>query len=145
MPLITRLFLKTGLVYFMSSLIVGILLQFPSIGIPNLVPLFWHMLMLGWVTQIIFGVSLWMFPGRIKEENFRNQRWAWLAYGFLNTGLILRVISEPLIITSNAAAWKVGLTVSAITQFIAVICYVIEIWPRVLSPKQRRLKKKAKS
>ncbi len=145
MPLITRLFLKTGLVYFLGSLIIGILLQFPSIGIPNLVPLFWHMLMLGWITQIIFGISVWMFPGRKKVESFINQRWSWLTYGFLNTGLILRIVSEPLIVTSGSAVWKMLIIISAVTQFLAVVFYVVEIWPRVLSPKQRRLQKKAKS
>jgi heme/copper-type cytochrome/quinol oxidase subunit 1 len=144
MPLITRLFLKTGLVYFLGSLIMGILLQFPSLGIPNLVPLFWHMLMLGWITQIIFGISVWMFPGRLKEESFKNQRWSWLAYALLNTGLILRIISEPVIVTSGSSIWEILITVSAVTQFLAVVCYVIEIWPRVLSPKKRRLQKKAK-
>ena len=143
MPLITRLFLKTGLIYFMGALLVGIILQVESLGIPNLIPMFWHMLMVGWITQIIIGVSLWMFPGRSKEESFQHQKWGWLTYIFLNTGLISRFISEPMIIQSQAYFWKVLLTISAVLQFVAVICYVIEIWPRVLSPKQRRKKKKS--
>lgn len=143
MPLITRLFLKTGLINFMGALLVGIALQVESLGFPNLVPMFWHMLMVGWITQIIMGVSLWMFPGRIKEESFSNQKWAWITYMSLNIGLILRFISEPMIITSDDNAWKVILTISAILQFVAVVCYVIEIWPRVLSKKQRRKKKRS--
>jgi hypothetical protein len=145
MPLITRLFLKTGLIYFMGALLVGVALQVESLGIPNLVPMFWHMLMVGWITQIIFGVSLWMFPGRIKEESFRNQKWGWLTYIFLNTGLVLRFISEPMVIQSEQNVWKVMLITSAILQFKAVTCYVIEIWPRVLSKKQRRKKRKKSS
>tara|TARA_R100001015_G_C4615280_1_gene171250 strand:+ start:1202 stop:1645 length:444 start_codon:yes stop_codon:yes gene_type:complete len=143
MPLITRIFLKTGLLYFIGALLVGVALQVDFLGIPNLVPLFWHMLMLGWITQIIFGVSLWMFPGRIKEESFQNQKWSWLTYILLNSGLILRLISESMILQSEAYFWKVLLTISAVLQFVAVICYVIEIWPRVLSIKQRRKKKRA--
>ncbi|MBO6586057.1 MAG: hypothetical protein JJ953_08145 [Gracilimonas sp.] len=143
MPLITRLFLKTGLVYFLGALLVGILLQVDALGIPNLVPMFWHMLMVGWITQIIMGVSLWMFPGRIKEESFQNQKWAWLAYGFLNLGLILRFASEPMIVLSEGYHWKILLVISAILQFVAVLCYVIEIWPRVLSKAQRRKKNKS--
>lgn len=143
MPLITRLFLKTGLVYFLGALLVGILLQVDGLGVPNLVPMFWHMLMVGWITQIIMGVSLWMFPGRIKEESFQNQKWAWLTYGFLNLGLIQRFVSEPMIILSEGDRWKVLLVISAILQFVAVLCYVIEIWPRVLSKAQRRKKKKS--
>lgn len=143
MPLITRLFLKSGLVFFMGSLVLGIMLQTERLGFPALVPLFWHTLMVGWITQIIMGVSLWMFPGRNKVESFSNQKWAWLAYLFLETGLILRIISEPVILISHASMWKVLLIISALLQFFAVLSYVLEIWPRVIS-KENLVRKKVK-
>ncbi|MGN8226798.1 hypothetical protein ABFW99_014225 [Gracilimonas sp. BCB1] len=143
MPLITRLFLKTGLIYFLGALLVGVLLQVDEVSIPNLTPMFWHMLMVGWITQIIMGISLWMFPGRIKKESFLNQKWAWFTYVFLNLGLVLRFVCEPMILLSQGYHWKVWLLVSAALQFVAVVCYVIEIWPRVLSKKQRRKRKKS--
>jgi len=144
MPLITRLFLKSGLIFFICSLIIALLLQIDSVSIPSLFPLFWHTLMLGWITQIIMGVSMWMFPGRIKEESFGNQKWAWLAFIFLNIGLWLRVFAEPLIYLSELRIWKVLLVISAVVQLIAVLCYVIEIWSRVKG-KKKRIKKKAGS
>jgi magnesium-transporting ATPase (P-type) len=103
--------------------------------------MFWHMLMVGWITQIIMGVSLWMFPGRIKEESFKNQKWAWLTYVFLNGGLIVRFLSEPMIVLLEGYHWKILLIISAILQLVAVLCYITEIWPRVLSKAQRRKKK----
>ncbi|HYW35954.1 MAG TPA: hypothetical protein VE868_11140 [Balneolaceae bacterium] len=48
------------------------------IHFPAMQPLFWHLLMLGWISQIIFGVSMWMFPGRTREEGFVAQKWAWI-------------------------------------------------------------------
>lgn len=141
MPLITRTFLKTGLIYFILALATGILLQIDSLTIPAYMPMFWHMLTVGWITQIIIAISLWMFPGRQKEESFRAQKWPWLTYGFLNVGLLLRFISEPMLSYSDASYWKVLLTLSAILQFLAVLSYVIEIWPRVFSRKQRKRKK----
>ncbi len=142
-PLITRIFLRSGLLFFMGSLVLGIALQVEALGFPGLVPLFWHTLMVGWITQIIMGVSLWMFPGRNKVESFSNQKWAWLAYIFLESGLILRIISEPLVLVSVSSAWKVILIVSAFFQFFAVMSYVIEIWPRVIS-KDKLVRKKFK-
>ncbi len=145
MPLIARVFLKSGLVFFLGALLLGIALQVEALAFPALVPLFWHMLMLGWITQIIMGVSLWMFPRRNKVESFKNQCWAWLAYMFLNSGLILRIISEPLILTSTQEIWKVFAVLSAILQFFAVVFYVLEIWPRVISKeklKQVRMKER---
>lgn len=142
MPLITRLFLKAGLVFLFFSLVTGILLQLEYISISIFHVLFWHMLMLGWITQVIIGVSLWMFPGRIKEESFSNQKWSWIAFGFLNSGLLLRIIAEPFIQSSTHMIWKILLISSAILQLIAIGAYLIEIWPRVKGKKKRSKKQK---
>lgn len=143
MPLITRLFIKTGLIFFLIALLIGVGAQADILNFAGITPLFWHALMVGWITQIIMGVSMWMFPGRIKKESFQNQKWGWLTYMFLNTGLALRMIAEPFVNTSQAVLWKILLVVSAVFQFIAVMSYVIEIWPRVMSKSQRRKKRKA--
>jgi len=143
MPLITRIFIKTGMIYFVIALLLGIAQQTNAFMFPNITPLFWHALMLGWITQIIMGVSVWMFPGREKEESFQLQKWSWLAYGFLNVGLILRLLAEPFVNTSELLIWKYLLVISAITQFMGILCYVIELWPRVISKKQRRKQRKA--
>lgn len=143
MPLITRLFIRSGLIFFLIALLIGVGSQADVLNFDGITPLFWHALMVGWITQIIMGVSMWMFPGRTKEESFQNQKWGWLTYGFLNVGLGLRMIAEPFVNTSGAELWKVLLVTSAVFQFIAVGSYVIEIWPRVLSKSQRRKKRKS--
>lgn len=142
MPLITRLFIKSGLIFFLIALVTGVALQAELLNFDGITPLFWHALMVGWITQIIMGVSMWMFPGRIKEESFKNQRWGWLTYGFLNAGLALRFLAEPFVNTPEAVIWEILLVVSAVFQLIAVMTYVIEIWPRVMSKDQRRKKRK---
>lgn len=141
MPLITRLFLKSGLIFFLVSLLIGITSHVSAMYFPAIIPLFWHTLTLGWITQIIMGVSMWMFPGRVKEESFQNQRFGWIAFGGLNLGLLLRVTAEPLLYLSPEGIWDAVLIISAILQFIGVISYVLEIWPRVISQKKRREKK----
>lgn len=143
MPLITRLFIKSGLIFFLIALLIGVSSQAEILNFDGITPLFWHALMVGWITQIIMGVSMWMFPGRVKEESFQNQKWGWLTFGFLNVGLGLRLIAEPFINTSDAELWNILLVISALFQFIAVAAYVIEIWPRVMSKRQRRKKRKA--
>ncbi len=143
MPLITRLFIKSGLIFFLIALLIGVSSQAKVLNFDGITPLFWHALMVGWITQIIMGVSMWMFPGRVKEESFQNQKWGWLTFGFLNVGLGLRLIAEPFVNTSDAELWNILLVISALFQFIAVAAYVIEIWPRVMSKRQRRKKRKA--
>jgi len=144
MPLISRTFIKAGLFFFLGSFITGVLMELESVSMPFLYPLFWHMLMVGWITQIIFGVSLWMFPGRNKQESFLAQKWGWLTFIFLNTGLIFRIISEPFLTTGSARTiWKTMVVLSAVLQGLAAVTYVIEMWNRVLSKEEiRELRKK---
>ncbi|NGP77512.1 hypothetical protein G3570_12765 [Balneolaceae bacterium YR4-1] len=142
MPLISRTFIKAGMIFFALSMIASLALEMGSQVIPGLMPLFWHMLMVGWITQIIFGVSIWMFPGRNREEGFKAQLWGWLTFFCLNTGLVLRIISEPMSIGNAAAVWSVILVLSALLQVLAVGFYIIEMWPRIMSKKQQRKKRK---
>ncbi len=142
MPGISRIFIKAGMIYFVLSLVAGLLLEIESVSIPALMPLFWHMLMLGWITQIIIGVSVWMFPGRNRGEGFSNQKWNWLTFIFLNIGLFLRLIAEPAVGYYETQIWPVLLAGSAILQVMAGITYVIEMWPRILSKKQQQKQRK---
>lgn len=136
MPLISRIFIKAGMVFFVLSLIAALVMEIDIAALPGIMPLFWHMLMVGWITQIIFGVSIWMFPGRNREEGFKAQKWGWLIFLFLNAGLALRIISEPLVSISPSEIWKVLLVVSAFLQLAAGLTYLIEMWPRIMSKKK---------
>ncbi len=144
MPLITRLFIKSGLLYFLIALAIGVLTRISAVELSGMSPMFWHALMVGWITQIIMGVSDWMFPGRIKEESFQNQKWEWIAFIGLNTGLPLRFLAEPLVSAFEPSVWSYLLISSSILQFVGILSYVIGIWPRVQS-KEQRLKKRAKA
>jgi hypothetical protein len=119
-------------------------MEIDSLSVSSMTPLFWHLLMVGWITQIIFGVSMWMFPGRNREEGFLAQKWAWLTYLFLNLGLVLRVIAEPVVSYSTTSIWNILIVLSAAIQIAAAVMYCIEVWPRVQSKEQRRKKRNEK-
>ncbi|MCS6825747.1 MAG: hypothetical protein NZ553_03950, partial [Caldilinea sp.] len=66
MPPITRLFVKTSLVYLIASFGVGLFLALrPLVALPapvnGLTPVYFHLFMVGWVMQLIVGVAYWMF------------------------------------------------------------------------------------
>lgn len=144
MPRISRFFIKTGLIYFLVAIIFRLLLDvFQILPAFILRPLFWHALMLGWITQIIMGVSMWMFPGRTKEEGFEAQKLAWLTYICLNSGLVLRFISSPLVSFYHQTFWEIILAASAVLLLGAIIFFVMELWPRVMSKQQQRERRKA--
>ncbi len=144
MPLISRTFIKAGMVYFGLSLIMGLLFEIDAVAVPGIMPLFWHALMLGWITQIIMGVSIWMFPGRNREEGFKPQKWGWLTFIFLNTGLPIRFVAEPLSMMSSSEWWNILLVIAAVLHVLAGVTYLIEMWPRILSKKKQRERRKRK-
>lgn len=132
MPPITRWFIKAALIYLVLALCVGILLVLPiKAPISSLFPAYLHMLTFGWLTQLIFGVALWMFP---KYSSAKPRGYEWLGWGtfiLLNTGLILRIIFEPLnsISPTHISSWM--LVTSAILQWLAGVAFFLNTWVRV--------------
>ncbi len=136
MPPLTRWMLKTGLVYLVVGLMAGTLYftnaQW-SLWRPLLYlnPVYIHLLVVGWITQLIFGVIYWMFP-IISRSNMRgNPHIAWAAYILLNVGLIMRAIAEPWRIASPNTVNGWGLVVSSLLQVIAAVGFVYISWGRV--------------
>lgn len=136
MPRLTRVFIKTGLVYFMVALAMGLLMfAQPLFDLPPVVgtlrPVQLHLLMVGWVTQLILGVVYWMFPKESRERPRGSETLAWAVLWLLNAGLILRAVFEPLIVVRPDlnAGWM--LTLSALLQLVAGWTFVFNTWRRV--------------
>ena len=136
MPTLTRWFIKTALVYFAVALLMGIatqaavILPFPP-TITALRPVYTHLLMVGWVTQLIIGMAYWMFPKYSQAHPRGSERLGWATYVLLNAGLLLRVVVEPLMTTQsgNGLGWL--LAISAVLQFLAGWAFIINTWGRV--------------
>src|SRR5512145_1633257 len=107
MPSLTRLFLKSALLYLILALCTGIFLALPQTTlIAGLFSVYFHLLTFGWLTQLIFGIALWMFP-KYSPTQPRGPDWlGWSTFALLNTGLILRMIFEPM--NSRAASPLTG-------------------------------------
>lgn len=136
MPPLTRWFIKTSLVYCVCALIVGLILMLRlSLDLPPVVgalqPAYFHLLMLGWIAQLIFGVAYWMFPKFTAAQPRGNERLGWATYGLLNAGLLLRVIGEPLAAVQPGAGIGWVLVLSAGLQVSAGWLFVANLWPRV--------------
>jgi hypothetical protein len=133
MPTLVRWTIKAALIHFMLALIAGLLLALNRVlpfVIPSLSPVYFHLLMLGWVTQLIFGVAYWMFP-RFSKESARGPEWVgWGVLILLNVGLALRAIGEPLQ-SSQPRVGGVMLAASAVSQLAAGWGFIALIWSRV--------------
>ncbi len=126
MPIVTRFFIKTGFIWLVISMIFY---GFQQIE-PTFRVAYHHSIGLGWVTQMIIGVGIWMFP-RWSNELPKGPMWLWwLSYVTLNSGLVLRLVSEyylvripnifsPLLIFSGVLLW------------IATMAAIIGMWKRI--------------
>lgn len=122
MPPLTRWFVKLSLVYFVAALTGSV---WQAAGGPLwLTPVTIHLLVVGWVTGMIFGVAYWMFPKFSTEQPRGANGLAVASFVLLNLGLLLRVVGEPM-----AVGWL--LVASAVLQWLGAAAFVLNTWPRV--------------
>jgi hypothetical protein len=136
MPRLTRWYLRTALIWFVAALLVAGLLAIQSVlrlppWVLTLSPVYFHLLMVGWVTQLIFGIAFWMFPKHSAERPRGSERLGWATYLLLNAGLALRAIAEPWQSLSPGTVPGTGLAASAVLQWLAGVLFVANTWPRV--------------
>jgi hypothetical protein len=126
-PPLTRWYIKLAMLYLIAGLVIGALPPLTALAGPAYV----HMLVVGWITQMIFGVAYWMFPKYSAEQPRGGDAIAIATFALLNFGLVLRVIVEPV------RAWRPGLlpgsllVVAGLAQALAGIGFAISTWPRV--------------
>lgn len=136
MPRLTRWYLKTALLYFVLALLIGVLLAGrAALALPAavnaLAPVYFHLLMVGWVSQLIFGVGFWMFPKQSAARPRGSERLGWATFGLLNAGLLLRLVAEPWQSLAPGLLPGSVLAVSAVLQWVAGLAFVTNTWPRV--------------
>ena len=136
MPPLTRWTIRLAMLYLVAGTISGALywlqLQYQWWRpLAALNPVYVHLLVVGWLTQLIYGVIYWMFP-IISKTNMRGDpRLAWSAVILLNVGLLLRAISEPWRVMDANPTNGALLTLSAVLQGVAAWLIVLVCWPRV--------------
>lgn len=129
MPTITRWFIKAALVSLILGLAAGIWQQVANPA--GMFPIYLHLLTFGWLTQLIFGVAIWMFPMYSKEQP-RGPEWlVWSIFAALNLGLLLRVVFEPLQSLSPSTLGGWVLVAAAILQWLSGMGFVIAVWTRI--------------
>ena len=136
MPALTRWYLKSAWICFILALLAALLQAGQGVmPIPILIsalgPVYLHLFMVGWATQLIFGVVFWMFPKYSLEKPRGSEPLGWATFWLLNVGLILRATGEPVraVQPSPAVGWL--LVVSAAMQWLAGVFLCTNTWGRV--------------
>ena len=136
MPPLTRRFIKIAFIYLVIALLMAAAVAARTVWLlPAFIitfrPVYFHLLMVGWVTNLIFGVIYWMFPKQSRDKPHGHEGlWQW-TFWLLNIGLVLRAIAEPLHTLNVEGFWGWLLAASALLQWLAAVIFVVNTWPRV--------------
>ena len=136
MPRLSRYLIKTAFIHLLLGLGMSLLVAAQkSFGLPpaiaTLRPVYLHLIVLGWLTQLIMAVAYWMFPKFSKEMPSGNERLAWAVYISLNLGLLLRSIGEPLAALNPNSGYGWILVFAALFLLAAGWIFVLNTWSRV--------------
>jgi hypothetical protein len=78
MPRVSQWFIRTAMMYLVVALALGAIMQTPfAARLPlfrALGPTYVHLPVVGWLTQLIFGVAYWMFPRYSAEQPRGSER-----------------------------------------------------------------------
>ncbi|HEU5041750.1 MAG TPA: hypothetical protein VFT84_13050 [Gemmatimonadales bacterium] len=133
MPTLTRWYIRSGLVCLLSALVVGVLMQWPAgehwPWLRVVWPTYLHLLVVGWLTQLIFGVAYWLFPRYSASSPRGSERLGWASLALLDLGLLLRIVGEPWAALGGEAAPL--LAGAAVLQLLGGWAFVGNTWPRV--------------
>jgi heme/copper-type cytochrome/quinol oxidase subunit 1 len=136
-PLV-RLYVKTSFVFLLLGLILGsyvtLQVNLAGRGVPwPLVTAHVHLLLVGFLLMLVFGVATWMFP-RPARDDARYRPWlAWVVYWLLTVSTIVRTLGE----LAAASAGTRGAPLAALGglgQLAAALAFVVNMWARVRMP-----------
>ena len=136
MPPLTRWYIRLAFAYLVLALLTGTAaaarqpLALPA-AIGALGPVAVHLFVVGWITQMIFGVAYWMFPRRSAELPRGDPAPAIATLVLINVGLLLRLVAEPWQTVHPSGTPAALLVASAAAQWLAGVAFVWQMWPRV--------------
>jgi len=125
-PRQVRFLIRGAIACLLAALVLGVVRAFlpREAWLAGAWPVYLHLLVLGWLSQLVTGVAYWMFP-RVERGAPPTDWRGWAVFGMLNGGLLVRIVTEP---TMVPGPW---LPLAALLQFLAMAIFAWSIWPRV--------------
>lgn len=136
MPPLTRWLLKAAFLYLAAAFSAALLLvarllwslPLPASPLSNL---FFHLFMVGWLSQLIFGVVYWMFPVFSRDRPRHSPRLGRLTFGLINGGILLWIVAEVVVFYRHEPLWAWLRVLAAVIQFLGALTFVYNSWGRV--------------
>lgn len=137
MPFLSRLMIRTALVYLALGFLFGALILWHK-GVP-IHPMLWALLpshiqlvLLGWIVQLAMGVGVWILPRFVTTPAPPgSEHFAWGAYVLLNVGLWLVIAGSllPFWLSGNWLRWLNPL--GGLAELLAALAFLGHAWPRI--------------
>ena len=127
MPLLSRLFIRTSLIYLLAGALLGGTLLWskgtpPAFNVWVLLAAHIPLMLSGWLVCLTLGVAYWILP---RSGSRRPRAWlAVLAYAGINAGLLL-IVAQPW-----SGEGSLGTIGSALLS-LGALAFAGHAWPRV--------------
>lgn len=134
MPAVTRWFIRASLLFLVLALALAVFQAAQArlgLSVLGLSAVYFHLFLVGWVTQMIMGVGFWFFPKYSQARPRGSETVAWASFWLLNVGLLLRAVAEPLLAARPSTLWSWALVASALMQWLAGVLFVYNSWARI--------------
>lgn len=131
---LARRYVKTSLVFAVLSTLLGLHMIVQRFSLEPK-PLRWlptahgHLFLVGFVTMMVMGVAIWMFP-RPKDARY-SPLLSEAVYWLVTVGTAVRALGEIFASYSKVRFWLALSAVGGFAQGIAILLFVINIWTRI--------------
>jgi len=127
MPRLSRWAIKIGLIQFALGVVLGATMLaakagYGAVGLLSHRLVHVHMLLFGWLVQLVMGVGYWLFPTFLEGPKRGTPRLAAAAVITLNVGVVCGT-AEPWVAPAGAAGWTL--------EAGAVAMFALHSWPRI--------------
>lgn len=125
MPRVSRWFVKSALGYLVVGLVLAVALHAGFFEANRMAARTTqiHLITLGWLTQLIFGIGYWLLPLHPIRRDRGPVLPIWISYFCLNTGLPLRTICE-------IGNFPLGLWIAGTVLLVGSLAFTTIAWPR---------------
>jgi cbb3-type cytochrome oxidase subunit 1 len=139
MTRLTRLYIKTSLVFLVAGLLLGgyiIVMEFLLGAFPSrlLITAHVHLLLVGFMLMMVMGVATWMFPRPASDDHRYRPGLATAAYWVVTLATALRASAEIGAAFDWAPTLRPVIAIGGLGQLLAAALFALNIWPRIRLP-----------
>lgn len=136
MHILVRLFLRTAFFFLALGLLAGLWIEFQLVTggtiSHGMVVAHVHVLLVGFLLMMIFGVAFWLFPRASRGQPIGPYpHLVGFAYVLLTAGTLVRAITEFFDLTLSAPVWGYIRLGAATAQVAGVVIGIVALWGRI--------------